>query len=347
MITNLQNTLYVQVPNAYIRLDHDTLRVEVEGEQVLHVPLIHLCGLVLYGDVMISPMAMQRCVQEGMEISFLDFSGRFRCRVVGPAHGNILLRMAQYDAQRDVAKQLQIAGHITAGKIRNSRRMLIRAAREAKTESLRGGFISVAAQLAMSLEAVPAAANLDALRGLEGDASARYWGVFGRMILVEPSQFAFVNRTRRPPKDRVNALLSFLYAVLAHDCTSALETVGLDPQCGILHALRSGRPALALDLMEEFRACMVDRLVLRLINRRQVRPEHFQTRDDAGDSILLTEEGRKLVIGAYQERKDESVRHRLLKQPVPLGMCPLLQARLLARHLRGDVPHYLPFLFEA
>jgi len=346
MIRQLLNTLFVQTPHAYVRLEGDTLRVEVEKECRLQVPIQHLGAVVLFGDAMMSPGAMGRCAADGREVTFLDFSGRFRCRVAGPTRGNVLLRAAQYEAARTPAKALEIARRMVGAKIRNSRITLLRGVRDATTEEPRRALAEAAAGLATSLAASRTAPTLDDLRGVEGESAARYFAAFGQLLTVETSAFAFTLRTRRPPRDRVNALLSFLYAVLANDCAAAAEGVGLDPQIGFLHALRSGRPALALDLMEEFRSGLADRLTVTLINRRQLRPEHFDVREEAGGSVLLNEEGRKAVITAYQGRKEEETRHRLLKGETPLGLAPHLQARLLARHLRGEVEQYQPFLFR-
>lgn len=346
MSRQLLNTLFVQTPHAYVRLEGDTLRVEVEKACRLQVPLQHLGGVVLFGDAMMSPGAMGRCAADGRAVTFLDFAGRFRCRVVGPVQGNVLLRTAQHAAACDAGRRLEIARRVVGAKIRNSRQTLLRGAREAKTEEGRTTLAAAAAVLAESLAAVRSVGTLDALRGCEGESAAAYFGVFGHLLTVETTAFAFTLRTRRPPRDRVNALLSFLYALLANDCTAAAEGVGLDPQIGFLHALRPGRPALALDLMEELRSGLADRLALTLINRRQVRPDHFDVRKDAGGSVLLNEEGRKAVLTAYQRRKEDAMRHRLLKQEVPLGLVPHLQARLLARHLRGEVADYQPFLFR-
>jgi len=344
MARQLLNTLYVQTPDAYVRLDGDSLRVEVQSQRLLQVPLHHLGGLVLFGNAMISAAAMHRCTSEGREVAFLDCAGRFRCRVAGPTHGNVLLRVAQYEALRHPARCLALARWFIAAKLRNSRQLLLRGARDAKSPEARQAIGAVAAEHAVAISTLETATTLDDVRGIEGNAAAGYFGIFGRMLAVPTTDFAFTQRTRRPPRDRVNALLSFLYALLATDCTAAVESVGLDPQLGFLHAVRAGRPALALDLMEEFRAGLVDRLALTLINLRQVRPEHFDTRTDAGDSVLLTEDGRRQVITAYQERKADLVRHRLLKTDVPIGLVPHLQARLLARYLRGDTDGYHPFL---
>lgn len=344
MIRELLNTLYVMTPDAYVRLDHDTLKIEANGSKLAQVPLHHLGAVVLFGNAMISNQALQRCAQEGRMISFMDYSGRFKARVVGPICGNVLLRESQYKAYSDPAKAAGIARAIVAGKIRNMHACASRAARDCKsannTEALRG----CAKGLAPLLDSLQDQETLDGIRGIEGQASALYFQVFGAMIAVSPSEFSFQIRSRRPPRDRVNALLSFVYALLTTDCTSACEGVGLDPQFGYLHALRPGRPSLALDLMEEFRSCLADRLVLALINRKQIRSEHFEEREDAGNSVSLTEAGRKAVLAAYQQRKQEEVSHPHLKEKAPFGLLPHLQARLLARHLRGDLEGYIPYL---
>ncbi|NLC58025.1 MAG: type I-C CRISPR-associated endonuclease Cas1 [Armatimonadetes bacterium] len=347
MALQLLNTLYVQTPEAYLRLDHDTLRVEANQTPLLQVPLHHVGCVVLFGTATISAQAMQRCVREGRPVVFLDTGGRFRARVTGPVSGNVLLRLAQYDAHREPERSLELARRVVAAKLHNSRLLLLRGARDAKTAEARQTLTSAAAELAGALGRLPPASALDDVRGVEGEAAAWYFGAFGKLLTVPPAEFAFARRTRRPPRDRVNALLSFLYTLLTSDCTGALEGVGLDPQIGFLHAVRPGRPALALDLAEEFRAGLVDRLVLTLINLRQIRPEHFEAREDAGGTVLLNEEGRKAVLMAYQKRKQEPVQHRLLRQPLALGLVPHVQARLLARHLRGDLARYPPFLFGA
>ncbi len=345
MARQLLNTLFVQTPNAYLTLDHDALCVEADHARLLKVPLHHLGSVVLFANAMMSPQAMARCVADGREVTFLDYAGRFLCRVVGPTHGNVLLRRVQYEAVRSDSAARELARRLVASKLRNSRQVLLRSARDAGESLRRARIAGVAADLAVALSRLEQAETLDGIRGIEGEMAARYFAVFGDLLTVETTAFAFTQRTRRPPRDRVNALLSFLYALLTNDCTAALEGVGLDPQMGFLHAMRPGRPALALDLVEEYRAGVADRLALTLINRRQLRPEHFTVREDAGDSVLLNDEGRKAVLTAYQQRKEETVLHRFLKEPVPLGLVPHLQARLLARYLRGDLAQYEPFLF--
>jgi CRISPR-associated protein Cas1 len=342
MTRELLNTLYVMTPGANVRLESETLRVVADGATLLRAPLQHLGSVVLFGGASITAPAMERCVDEGRSVTMLDFAGRFRCRVVGPVSGNVLLRKAQYDAHADEARTAGIARAIIAAKIRNSRQTLLRAARDARypadAEALRGA----GEEMAKALAELPAKELLDEVRGVEGQAASAYFEVFGRMISAARSEFSFLTRTRRPPRDRVNALLSFLYALLTGDCVGACEGVGLDPQFGFLHALRPGRASLALDLAEELRSPLVDRLALTLINRKQLQASHFEERD--GGSVLLSEAGRRIVLAAYQKRKQEEIAHELMKEKVPFGLVAHLQARLLARHLRGDLPEYVPFL---
>jgi CRISPR-associated protein Cas1 len=342
MTRELLNTLYVMTPSAYVHLDHDTLRVEADGSKLLQVPLLHLGSIVLFGNANMSTHAMCRCAEEGRSVILMDFAGRFKARVSGPMCGNVLLRKAQYEAQASDEKTSNIARAIVAGKVRNGRHAVLRASRDCGDAEKRKRLRACADALANMLALLPDTPDIEAIRGIEGQAAALYFDTFGDMLSVSTEEFSFKLRTRRPPRDRVNALLSFLYALLTNDCTAACEGVGLDPQFGFLHCLRPGRPSLALDLMEEFRAYLADRLVLTLINRRQIRPEHFE--DHPGDSVTLTEEGRKAVLGAWQTRKQEEVPHPLLKEKAPIGLLPHLQARLLARHLRGDMDDYIPFL---
>jgi CRISPR-associated protein Cas1 len=345
VIQQCLNTLYVQSPEAHVRLDHDTLRVTIGDEEAVRVPLHHLGGVVLFGGASMSQGGLERCAEEGREVTFLSLNGRFRFRVDGPTSGNVLLRLAQMDAHRDQARTLEIARRSVAAKIHNSRLVLLRGARDARSEEDRERLTQAVGALDGFLATATTASSVDTLRGIEGEVAAWYFSVYGRLLTVPTAEFAFAQRTRRPPRDRVNALLSFLYSILTHDCAGAVEGVGLDPQIGFLHSVRPGRLGLALDLAEEFRAGLVDRLVATLINRRQVRPDHFEVREGAGESVMLTEEGRKAVLVAYQKRKQERVAHSLLKEEVPLGLVPHLQARLLARHLRGELPRYPPFLF--
>jgi CRISPR-associated protein Cas1 len=339
----LLNTLYVMTPQAYVHLENGTVRIDVEREKRLQVPLHHLAGLVTFGNVMISPALMHRLSDEGKSLVLLDEHGRFKARLEGPVSGNILLRQAQHRAANDSKATLELARACVAGKLKNSRAILQRGAREAADPDEAVELRRAADNLAASLRAAADANDLDELRGVEGEAARRYFAALNLIVKPQSRQaFTLNGRTRRPPLDRFNALLSFLYALLMNDCRSALEAVGLDPQLGYLHAVRPGRAALALDLQEEFRAVLADRLALTLINRGQLDADDFETRE--GGAVSLGDRGRRLVVTAWQERKKEEVTHPLLDTKLPIGLLPLVQARLLARAIRGDMPGYLPYL---
>lgn len=338
----LLNTLYVTLPDAWLRLDNDTLRVEVEREARLRVPLHHLTAVVCFGHTGLSAPLMHRLADEGIALVLLDDNGRFKARLEGAVSGNVLLRQAQFQRVADPVFTLEQARACVAGKVKNTRQVLQRGAREAASEEEAQTLTRRADDLAATLRALPGADNLDALRGLEGEAARQYFSALN--LLVRPAQreaFAMDGRTRRPPRDRFNALISFLYAMWMNDCRSALEAAGLDPQVGFLHALRPGRAALALDLMEEFRP-WADRLALTLINRGQIKASDFDLRPGGG--VALQADARKAVVVAFQERKKDEMTHPLLAQTVPLGLVPLVQARLLARALRDDAAPYIPFI---
>lgn len=337
----LLNTLYVLTQGATLRLEHDTIRIEVEGEQQGRFPLVRIGGIVVCGNVTITPFLILRCGEDGRSIAWLTRAGRFRARLDPPVAGNVLLRRAQHLALDDGARTADVARQVIAGKVQNSRLMLLRAARESREGARYEPLRAAAARLAGILIRLRDTDGIDQLRGLEGEAAREYFGVFGFMVRAGEA-FEPAGRTRRPPRDRANALLSFLYALLRNECSSALEAAGLDPQVGYLHALRPGRPALALDLMEELRPLVADRLALALVNRRMLDDGDFERAPGGG--VLLTDNGRRAVIAAYQTRKEVEVVHPLLKQRIPLGLIPFVQARLLARHLRGDLPHYPPFI---
>lgn len=339
---HLLNTLYVTLADSYLRLENNTLRVEVEREVRLQVPLHHLNGVVCFGHVGLSVPLMHRLADDGIALILLNANGRFKARLEGAVAGNVLLRQAQHRQAANTRFSLEVARACIAGKIKNARSVLLRGAREAKepvdeTALSRGGD-----DLAASLRALPGVADPDALRGVEGDAARKYFACINHLVRVDlREKFALDGRTRRPPRDRMNALLSFLYAMWMNDCRSAVEAAGLDPQIGFLHAVRPGRAALALDLMEEFRP-FADRLALTLVNRGQLDPADFIERE--GGAVSLEGDARKAVVVAYQERKQEELTHSLLAQPVPLGLVPLVQARLLARAVRGETEGYIPFI---
>lgn len=336
------NTLYVTITNAYLHLENDTVRIDVEREKRLQVPLHHLGSIVCFGNTMLSPALMHRLADNGIALVLLDSNGRFKARLEGPVSGNILLRRAQHGKADDAKFTLNTSRNCIAGKIKNCRQVLLRGAREAANDEDRARLSRAVDDLAASLRALPDAPNLDTLRGIEGEAARQYFASFNTLIRGNAREyFVFDGRNRRPPRDAANALLSFLYALMMNDCRSALETVGLDPQLGFLHAVRPGRAALALDLMEEFRA-LADRLALTLINRGQLGATDFAMRE--GGAVLLEATGRKTVLVAYQERKQEEVTHPLLERSIPIGLLPFLQARFLARTIRGEMESYLPFI---
>ncbi len=338
----LLNTLYITQPEAYLCLDNDTLRVEIERETRLRVPLHHLTSVVCFGHVSLSTPLMHRLADENIALVLLDDNGRFKARLEGGTSGNVLLRQAQYRQAENPVFALDTARACIAGKIKNARQVLLRGAREAKAPEDEAALTRTANDLAASLRSLPGTCNLDTLRGVEGEAARQYFTSLNLIVRADLRQdFSMEGRTRRPPRDRFNALLSFVYSMWMNDCRSAIEAAGLDPQVGFLHAVRPGRAALALDLQEEFRA-IADRLVLTLINRGQIDPADFDLRE--GGAVMLQGDARKTVVVAYQERKQEALTHPLLAQPVPLGLIPLVQARLLARTVRGEAPAYLPFI---
>lgn len=337
----LLNTLYVTLPDSHLRLENDTLRLLVGDETRLRVPLHHLGAVACFGHVSVSVPLMHRLADDGVALVLLDANGRFKARLEGATAGNVLLRRSQHDTSLDAGFTLTLARRIVAGKLRNQRHVLLRGARDTKDDTDRKLLTRAAQDLAASQRALPTRTSLDAVRGVEGEAARGYFAALNHLVRPDlRAHFAMLGRSRRPPRDRLNALLSFLYSMWMNDCRSACEVAGLDPQVGYLHVLRPGRAALALDLMEEFRP-MADRLALTLINRLQVGPQDFAERE--GGAVLLEGDARKAVVVAFQERKQEALTHSLLAESVPLGLVPLVQARLLARHLRGEAAEYPPF----
>ncbi|MDQ0467291.1 type I-C CRISPR-associated endonuclease Cas1c [Labrys wisconsinensis] len=341
----LLNTLYVTTEGAALRKDGENLVAEVEGVERARVPFHMLGSVVVFGGIFVSPPLIQALAPAGVSIVLLDRAGRFQARVEGPVSGNVLLRRAQY---RAADQPDEIVRSLVSAKVADQRAVLQRALRDYGEEMAgeqRGRIEDAVERLARILRRVALTdAGAEALRGTEGEAAQAYFAVFGDLVRAPDPQIRFLGRSRRPPLDPVNALLSFLYTLLTHDCRSAAEGVGLDPAVGFLHRDRPGRPSLALDLMEEMRPIMADRLALSLINRRQLRARDFETRD--GGAVLLTDEGRRTVLSAWQERKKEERRHPFLEEAAPLGLVPHLQALLLARHLRGDLDAYPPWIWK-
>ncbi|RJX22484.1 MAG: type I-C CRISPR-associated endonuclease Cas1 [Desulforudis sp.] len=340
----LLNTLYVTTEHSYLRLDHETVRIDVEGVNRFSIPLHHLGAVVCFGNVLISPALMARCAEDGRTMVLLGRDGRFKARLEGPVSGNVMLRRAQHEALANPVTTVGIARSIVAGKIRNTRTVVLRAAREAENEEDEQSLRNTAKTLSNAGSRLASAGDLDEIRGMEGESARCYFGSFQCMVRQNREHFKMDGRNRRPPRDPINALISFLYTLLLNDCAGALEGVGLDPQVGYLHCLRPGRPSLALDLIEEFRAVLADRLALTLINRRQVTAGDFVIRP--GGAVFLGDDGRKEVLVAYQKRKQEEIVHPLLDRKVPFGLVPHVQARLLARYLRNDVETYVPFIYR-
>ncbi|MHB8252978.1 MAG: type I-C CRISPR-associated endonuclease Cas1c [Acidiferrobacter sp.] len=339
----VQNTLYIMTPHAYAHLENSTLRIDVEHAKKLQVPLHHLGGLVCFGNILVSPALMHRLADEGKSLVFLDDSGRFKARLEGPVSGNILLRQAHHRRALDSAFVLELARAVVAGKLKNSRVNLQRGAREAEDPDECAALTRTTDNLAASLRAAAVANTLDELRGIEGEAARGYFAALN--LIVKPqarATFMLNGRTRRPPLDRFNALLSFLYAMSMNDCRSAVEAAGLDAQLGFLHAVRPGRAALALDLQEEFRSMLADRLALTLINRGQITAADFDQRE--GGAVMLNDKGRRAVVTAWQERKQEEITHPLMEGKIPIGLLPFIQARFIARTIRGEMEGYLPYL---
>jgi CRISP-associated protein Cas1 len=341
---HLLNTLFVTTPGAWLCKEGETVMVRVEEETKLQVPAAVLEGIVCIGGVGFSAPLMELCSEKGVCISFLSESGQFMARVDGPVSGNILLRKEQYRRAEAPIKSAALAKAFVLGKVANCRSVLLRAARESEGENSTE-LTKCADYLWNILEKLRREeADLETVRGKEGEAGHAYFTVFDRLIVAQKNGFFFKGRSRRPPLDSVNALLSFVYTLLAHDCTGACEAVGLDPQAGFLHADRPGRPSLALDIMEEFRPFFADRLVLTLINRQQIKPEGFKITESG--AVLMTQETKKEVLKTYQERKREEIMHPFLGEKVAVGLLPYLQARLMARHLRGDLDGYPPFVWK-
>lgn len=328
---------------AYVHKDHESIVVSVDREERLRVPIHNIGSLVCFGNVLCSPFLLGHCAENRVGVSFLTEHGRFLARIAGNTQGNVLLRREQYRRADDVGARTAIARWIVMGKIANTRRSLRRFVNEHHPdgfEPLEGA----ADTLGRILKKVEQTNNLEVIRGHEGEASRAYFAVFNHLIRNGDQAFAFTGRNRRPPLDRMNALLSFVYTILLHDIRSALEAVGLDPQVGYLHLDHPGRPGLALDLMEEFRSWPADRLCLALVNRSQIQPHHFEIKPSG--AVLLNEAGRKTVLQAYQERKQQETRHPYLNEKMSVGIVFFAQGLLLARYLRGDIDAYPPFLMR-
>lgn len=339
----LLNTLYVLTPDSYLGKEGECIAVRTDGQSPRRIPMVNLQAIICLGRVNISPYLMALCAERGVAISYLTETGRFLASVQGGTRGNVLLRRQQYRWADDPAHSAAIARFILKAKIGNSRTVLRRGARESTSPEAAERLGRAADSLTAALVRLDREGELDGLRGVEGEASATYWAAFDALIGNPDPIFVFAGRNRRPPRDAVNCLLSFIYTLLAHDVRSALEGVGLDPFVGFLHRDRPGRASLSFDLMEELRSVLADRLVLTLINRRQVAAKGFVALESG--AVVMDDDTRRAVIEAWQTRKKDKIRHPFLGEEAEIGLLPHLQALLLARHIRGDIDGYPALLW--
>jgi CRISPR-associated protein Cas1 len=337
------NTLYVREYGAGIRLQKGSLLVTHHDGAKVRVPIESLDAVIMLGSVRVTTDALAACVDRSIRVASLARGGKVRFTVGGPLHGNVHLRLAQFRAATDPARSAELARWFVAGKLQNYRRLLRRWSSDIG-EPQRAMMLAEQEMLESRLQDLAMSKDGDQIRGIEGDGTRRYFKALTARLSSEGSDLAFGVRTRRPPRDPVNSLLSFLYGLATSEVSGAIEAVGLDLQIGFLHGFRPGRPSLALDLLEEFRPALADRFALRLIGRRQIRSEHFVF--SSGGACYLTEEGRSTVLKGYETFKEEDVQHRLLGRSVPRWSLPSVQATLLARHLRGDLPVYPPYVID-
>lgn len=337
----LLNTLYVTTPEAYLSKDGLNVVVSVDKEELFRIPIMNVESIVTFGYMGASPGLMKLCMDNNVSLSFMTPQGRFICRIQGPTRGNVLLRKKQYTLSEDENVALHLAKLFITGKVFNTRSILQRYIRDNGNDD---EIESVIKQLDWRRKRIMQAETMDILRGEEGHAANTYFEVFDHLILHQKEEFSFYGRSRRPPKDEVNAMLSFVYTLIANDVAAALESVGLDPYVGFMHTLRPGRTSLALDMMEELRAYLGDRLVLSMINRKQVTKKDFIRQGD--DSFVMTDDCRKALLTTWQKRKKDMIEHPYLKEKIPIGLLPFAQAMLLARFLRDDLDDYPVFLMR-
>ncbi len=341
---HLLNTLYVMREDSYLRLEGENVTVQQDEKIAARFPLHTLEGIMCFSYAGASPQLMGACVENNIGLSFFSPQGKYLASAMGEMRGNVLLRKYQYRLSDSETASCLIARNMVLGKVYNSRTVIERALRDHPQRVDIPKLRAASAALADALPSIGDETDLDTLRGLEGRAALTYFGVFDELILQGREIFGFDGRNRRPPRDPVNAMLSFAYALLARDCANALSAVGLDPYVGFLHRDRPGRISLALDLMEEQRSVRADRFILTLINNRVIQPKHFVFKEN--DTCLLEDEGRKVFLKAWQERKQETMMHPFLKEQIPWGLLPHVQALLLSRTLRGDYEAYPPFFWK-
>jgi CRISPR-associated protein Cas1 len=340
----LLNTLYVTTPESYLTKDGENIVVKVRDQETFRIPIHNLENVICFGYLGASPQLMELCSENNVGLSFLTPSGRFLARVTGKTQGNVLLRRTQYRMADDEIASLHIARSFTIGKLVNCRTVLRRSLRDHEKVISCDKVLRTDEYLSENLKKINDCDSLDSLRGIEGNCAKAYFSVFNELVLKQRTDFYILERNRRPPRDNMNALLSFLYTLLVHDVQSALEVVGLDPYVGFFHSDRPGRPGLALDMMEELRPFLGDRHALNLVNLQQINKEDFKQREDGG--VMLTEEGRKTVLSSWQKRKQEEIEHPYIHESIPIGLVPYSQAMLMSRYLRGDINGYPPFFMN-
>lgn len=340
----LLNTLYVTSPNTYLSLDGENIVILKDEAEITRIPLHNLEGIVAFGYTGASPALMGACAKRNIALSFMKQSGKFLSRVVGEVRGNVTLRKTQYRFSDNIVESNKIAKNFITGKIYNARWVIERATRDyavrLDVDKLKG----VSKTLVNSLKLVEQSQDLEQLRGFEGEAAAQYFSIFDDLILQQKEHFYFRNRNKRPPLDNVNAMLSFVYTLLAHDVAAALETVGLDPYVGFLHRDRPGRISLALDMMEELRSVYADRFVISLINKREVNAKGFTQKENG--AVSMDDDTRKIILKSWQSKKQEIIKHPFLQEKLEWGLVPYAQAMLLARFIRGDLDAYPTFMWK-
>lgn len=340
----LLNTLFVLSEGSYLSLDGENVLISKEKKQIARFPLHTLEGIISFSYAGASPALMGACAQRNVDLAFFTPHGKFLARAIGETKGNVLLRQQQFRISDDPANSCQYSKGFLLGKVYNARWVLERATRDHPQRVPVDELKKISGQLATALTNIENAETSEELRGIEGEAAKLYFSEFDNLILQQRKTFAFTRRSRRPPLDPVNALLSFAYTLLARDCAAALEGVGLDPYVGFLHRPRPGRTSLALDLMEELRSVYADRFVVTCINQKTILPKHCEKQEST--AVLLTEEGRRAFLEAWQTRKQQMIQHPFLKEKIPWGLVPYVQALLLARTIRGDLERYPPFFWK-
>jgi len=340
----LRNTLYITKDDMFMNREGDTLVLEQNREKVMQIPILNLEGVVIFSSAAVTPQALELCSENNVHVSYISYTGKFLVKIQNPISGNVALRRNQFRLVENQEESLKLAKNVCVGKVFNSRVVLQRLYRDHKDQIDENAVLDAINYLGQGLKRFSSATNSQELLGIEGDAAKHYYSVFSELIVNDDFKDSFKGRSRRPPLDAVNALLSYFYVLLSHDVTAALETVGLDPQMGFYHKIRSGRSSLALDLMEELRAYLVDRFVVSLINNRVVKKEDFYIKENG--AYYLKDELRSAVLSQWQNRKKETITHPYLKEKIEIGLIPYAQALLLVRYIRGDLDAYPPFLMR-